>query len=76
MVLFNIRPPASGSGFSVLLKNVQGIIQHLVHYEYMPIQIYRKKLIPKTEYFHIKNGNIFLISAPNIDCGYSLEPPW
>ena len=30
-VLFNIRPAASGSGFSVLLKNVQGIIQRMVH---------------------------------------------
>ena len=29
-VLFNKRPAASGSGFSVLLKNIQGIIQHLV----------------------------------------------
>ena len=25
--------------------------------------------------FHIKNSDIFQISAPNIDCGYSLEPP-
>ena len=31
-VLFKIRPAASGSGFSVLLKNVQGIIQRLVQY--------------------------------------------
>ena len=25
--------------------------------------------------FQIKNSDIFLISAQNIDCGYSLEPP-
>ena len=31
-LLFKIRPAASGSGFSVLFKNVQGIIQCLVHY--------------------------------------------
>ena len=31
-VLFKIRPAASGSGFSVILKNVQGIIQRLVQY--------------------------------------------
>ena len=31
-VLFKIRLAASGSGFSVLLKNVQGIIQRLVQY--------------------------------------------
>ena len=30
-ILFKIRPAASGSGFSVLLKNVQGFIQRLVH---------------------------------------------
>ena len=30
-VLIKIRPATSGSGFSVLLKNVQGIIQRLVH---------------------------------------------
>ena len=30
---------------------------------------------PKTENFQIKNYDIFHISAQNIDCGYSLEPP-
>ena len=30
---------------------------------------------PKTEFFKIKNSDIFHISAQNIDCGYSLEPP-
>ena len=30
---------------------------------------------PKNERFHIKNSDIFYISAQNIDCGYSLEPP-
>ena len=30
---------------------------------------------PKTENFQIKNSDIFLISAQNIDCRYSLEPP-
>ena len=29
----------------------------------------------KTENFQIKNSDIFHISAQNIDCGYSLEPP-
>ena len=46
------------------------------HYENTPIQIYRKKLTPKNENFQIKNAYIFLISAQNIDCRYSLEPPW
>ena len=30
---------------------------------------------PKTEKFQIKKSDIFHISAQNIDCGYSLEPP-
>ena len=34
-----------------------------------------KILPPKNEKFQIKNSDIFPISAQNIDCGYSLEPP-
>ena len=30
---------------------------------------------PKNENFQIKNSDIFHVSAQNIDCGYSLEPP-
>ena len=29
----------------------------------------------KKENFQIKNSDIFHVSAQNIDCGYSLEPP-
>ena len=47
------------------------------HYENMPIQIDRKfhlqKLKKKKN--QIKNTDIFHITAQNIDCGYSLEPP-
>ena len=45
------------------------------HYENMPIQIYWKFYHPKNENFQIKKFDIFHISAQNIDCGYSLEPP-
>ena len=34
-----------------------------------------KILPPKNENFQIKNSNVFHISAQNIDCGHSLEPP-
>ena len=34
-----------------------------------------KKLTPDNENFQIKNSDTFHISAQNIDCGYSLEPP-
>ena len=35
----------------------------------------KKNLPPKTENFQIINSDIFQISAQNIDCKYSLEPP-
>ena len=34
-----------------------------------------KILQPKKENFQLKNSDILHISAQNIDCGYSLEPP-
>ena len=34
-----------------------------------------KILQPKKENFQIKKSDSFHISAQNIDCGYSLEPP-
>ena len=36
---------------------------------------YIENSLHKTENFQIKNSNSFHISAKNIDCGYSLEPP-
>ena len=54
---------------------VQDTITRKSHYENTPIQIYRKFHLQKTKNFQIKNSNIFHISAQNIDCGYSLEPP-
>ena len=45
------------------------------HYETTPIQIHWKFYHQKMAIFQIKNSDIFHISAQNIDCGYSLEPP-
>ena len=50
-------------------------LEKVLHYENTPIQIYRKFYHKKMAIFQIKNSNIFHISAQNIDCGYSLEPP-
>ena len=50
-------------------------ILYIYHYENTPIQIYRKISSPKTENFQIKIHDIIHVSAQNIDCGYSLEPP-
>ena len=35
-----------------------------------------KILSPKNENFQIKKSDIFYFFAQNIDCRYSLEPPW
>ena len=51
------------------------ICHNLTHYENTPIQINWKCHHQKTEKFQVKNSNIFHISAQNIDCGYTLEPP-
>ena len=45
------------------------------HYENTPIKIYRKFHLQKLKIFRLKNFDIYHISAQNIDCGYSLEPP-
>ena len=45
------------------------------HYENVPIKIYRKFHLQKLKIFRLKNSDIYHISAQNIDCGYSLEPP-
>ena len=39
-------------------------------------QIYWKCHIQKLKKNQIRNVDIFLISAQNIDCGYSLKQPW
>ena len=47
-----------------------------IHYENMPIKIYKKFHLQKTANFSDKNTlTFFHISAQNIDCEYSLEPP-
>ena len=47
---------------------------------YLPLQKHAysnilKILPPKHEHIETKNSDTFQISAQNIDCGYSLEPP-
>ena len=45
------------------------------HYENTSIQMYWKFQHQKMKIFRLKKTDIFHISAQNIDCGYSLEPP-
>ena len=44
------------------------------HYENMPMQYTDFSKVVKIENFQLKNFDIFLIFAQNIDCGYTLEP--
>ena len=44
----------------------------IVHIGRRPINLL---LVAKPRNFQIKNSDIFHVSAQNIDCGYSLEPP-
>ena len=47
----------------------------LRHYENTPIQYITIVHSCKNEYFQMKNCDVVLIFAQNIDCGYTLEPP-
>ena len=47
----------------------------IFYYANMPVQYTAIFHGYKNDYFQMKNCNIFLIFAQNIDCGYTLEPP-
>ena len=70
----------SGQGFEYCWmcrrrKKVQSKLHGSEHYENTPIQIYRRFHLQKLQKNSDKNPDIFHISAQNIDCLYSLEPP-
>ena len=71
-VEWRLFAPCKDSGLYTLPITYLHILRH---YENLPIQIYWKVNHRKIENFQTKNSNIFHISAQNIDCGYSLEPP-
>ena len=55
-----------------MLTDLKGRMQPLRKHAHLNILIISP---PKNENFQIKNSDIFHVSAQNIDCGYSLEPP-
>ena len=59
--------PSSTYYIKVRFKGIK-----IIHYENTPIQIYIEIF---TKFLDKKSVNFFHISAQNIDCGYSLEPP-
>ena len=72
------NPQSDQSSLSVQINIVSLSIRMRplkIHYENTPIQIYRKFLLQIFKIFRHKNCDIFHISARNIHCGYSLEPP-
>ena len=58
---YKLESPLGVNVLNILRKNTYSNIQKISP--------------PKPEKFQIKNSDIFHISAQNIDCGYSLEPP-
>ena len=68
-----VRPPF----FWVFINNEfeRDNCKYMYNYENTPIQIYWKFHHKILKSFKMKNSDIFHISAQNIDCGYSLEPP-
>ena len=50
-------------------------LRDIQHYENLPMQYTEIFLTLKIENFQLKNVDIFLIFAQNIDCVYTLEPP-
>ena len=60
-VLFEIRAAASGSGFSVLLKNVQGIIQRLVQYSWYYSKSDLQRLVQDSAYYSKMSKVLFTV---------------
>ena len=63
-----------GRGGGKLSRTVY-LAPHLsIHYENKPRLYTAIFHVCKNDNFQMKNCNIFHIFAPNIDCGYTLEP--
>ena len=61
-----------------MVQSIYFIITLAIKYDSLRKQVYSnilKILPPKNEKFQIKKSYIFHITAQNIGCGYSLEPP-
>ena len=65
---FNYQGPVP-QGIVILMSSLRVTLRKHAYSNILKI------LPPKNENFQIKNSDIFHISAQNIDCWYSLEPP-
>ena len=59
-----------------MTRNVPYQDLHYLHIRKTRLFKYIENFTSKNWKFSDKNSDIFHISAQNIDCGYSLEPPW
>ena len=57
------------------MSNYPEVVVELLHYENIPMQYLVYFHGCKIDNFQMKNCDIFLIFAKNIDCGCTLEPP-
>ena len=65
-----------GMGYVILLWHSLSLpYNYFLQYANMYVQYTAIFHGYKNDYFQMKNYNIFLIFAQNIDCGYTLEPP-
>ena len=78
----NHTQPLYQAGFPTCLQFTEPILCRRTPYVLIIAHITKTRLFKyienftsKTEKFQIKKSNIFHISAQNIDCEYSLEPP-
>ena len=74
MKVLTIFPLSPITGSHTAKSRVKDAVM-VPHYENTPIQY--TIILPgcKNDYFQMKNCDIFLIFAQNIDFGYTLEPP-
>ena len=62
-VLFKIRPAASGSGFSVLFKNIQGIVQRqgIIQNTTCSVWFRIQRIIKKCPGYYSASGSVFKV---------------
>ena len=85
LILYQLYPLQSVGNVLCVLKHRSNMRQNVKRrkwsaFHFCPLRKHDYSNIlkispPKTENFQIKKSEIFLTSAQNIDCGYSLEPP-
>ena len=70
-----LSPRSTGGSIQMSEELLTVALNHKTnHYENMPMKYTEIFKVVKNEKFQVKNFDIFLIFAQNIDCWYTLEP--